>query len=245
MIFQPFIPNNFIKSLDLYDDPPTLYSIMNSIVNFDNPNKVKIKDLAEQCRSTIFDFTYPSDGINFDKEEFERLFLTHYMFRRINYDTVTSFKLHLEVKLNDIMPKYLKMFEGLSNIKFDGTREVHERTMTDSKESTSSGGSTGNTRTNDITTSDNRFSNTPQNNIQDVKDGSYVSEYTYTQNNGNASTESNTESNTESSDKSNLKEDIIITRGDPIEEYNKYLEISSNIFSMIFKECDSLFYGIM
>lgn len=245
MFNNPFLPKDFIKSCDLYDDPPTLYSIMESIVNFDNPNPVKIKDLPELSRSTIFDFNYPSSGENFNKAEFENIFLTHYMFRRINYDTVTSFKLHLMVKLNDIMPKYLKMFEGISKIKFDGTKETHERTMIDSKESTSSGVSNGSTTTNDTTSSDNRFSNTPQNRIQDVKSGEYLTEYTLTQNDSEANTNSTNETSTESNDLSNIKEDIIITRGDPIEEYSKFLETSNNIYSLIFKECDSLFYGIM
>lgn len=242
---QPFLPNNFNKALDLYDDPPTLYSIMQSIVNFENDNPVKIKDLPELSRSTIFDFDYPSTGTSFDKAEFERMFLTHYMFRRINYDTLTSFKLHLNVKLHDIMPKYIKMFDEIGKLNFDGTKEVHERTMVDNKESTSSGTSTGTTSTEDATTSDNRFSNTPQNNINDIKNGEYMSEYTYTQNNSNASTDSETNSTTESSDTSNVKEDIIITRGDNIEEYQKYQELSLNIYSMIYHECDELFYGIM
>ena len=29
------------------------------------------------------------------------------------------------------------------------------------------------------------------------------------------------------------------------EEYKKYLDLINNIYSMIFKECDSLFYGII
>lgn len=234
---QPFLPNKFVKALDIYDEPPTLYAIMNSIVNFGNENKEKIKDLPRLAKSTIFDFNYPSSGVNFNKDEFEDIFLTHYMFRRINYDTLTSFKLHLKVKLNDIMPKYLKMFEGLSKISFDGTKEIHERTENNS----STGTSSGTTTSNDSTTSDNRFSNTPQNSIQDVKDGEFVSEYTFIQNGSNGTTTSGNTSSTEGE----IKEDITITRGDPIEEYSKYLAISDNIYSLIFKECDSLFYGIM
>lgn len=231
-------PNkDFINSLEIYDDPPTLYSILNSIVNFGNDNPVKIKDLPENARSTIFDFNYPSSGDNFNKADFENMFLTHYMFRRINYDTVTSFKLHLMVKLNDIMPKYLKMFKALNEIDFKGTKETHERILSDSKTSSSS----GTTNSTDSTTGDNRYSNTPQNDLTDIQQGRYLSEYTYTQNTGTGSTTSNVSA----TDSGQTTETISITRGDEIEEYTKFLEAQTNIYTMIFKECDSLFYGIL
>ena len=53
---------------------------------------------------------YPSDKV---KSDFELNFLSHYMFRRINYDTYLSFKIHLKNKLNEIMPAYNKMFDML------------------------------------------------------------------------------------------------------------------------------------
>lgn len=235
---NPLFPNkDFINSLEIYDDPPTLYSILNSIVNFGNENPVKIKDLPENARSTIFDFNYPSSGDNFNKADFENMFLTHYMFRRINYDTVTSFKLHLMVKLNDIMPKYLKMFNALSEIDFKGTKEEHSRMTSDSKSTSSS----GTTTSQDATTSDNRYSNTPQNTLSDVQNGTYLTEYTYTQNNGSG----NTSSSVSSTDTGSTTESIVIYRGDEIEEYSKFLEAQTNIYTMIFKECDSLFYGLL
>lgn len=238
MIYNPIFPNrDFYDALDIYDDPPTLYSIMNSIVNYGRDNPVKIKDLPENSRSTIFDFNYPSNGENFNKADFENMFLTHYMFRRINYDTLNSFKLHLMVKLNDIMPKYLKMFKALNEIDFKGTKEIHERVLNDSKTSSSS----GTTNSNDSATSDNRYSNTPQNNLTDVQTGKYLTEYTYTQNTGTGSTTSNVTAN----DSGNTTENITITRGDEIEEYSKFLETQTNIYTMIFKECDSLFYGLL
>ena len=238
MIYNPIFPNrDFYDALDIYDEPPTLYSIMNSIVNFGNDNPVKIKDLPENARSTIFDFNYPSSGDNFNKADFENMFLTHYMFRRINYDTVTSFKLHLMVKLTDIMPKYLKMFNALSEMNFKGTKEEHSRMVSDSKSSSSS----GTTTSQDATTSDNRYSNTPQNNLTDVQNGTYLSEYTYTQNNGSG----NTSSSVSSTDTGSTTESIVIYRGDEIEEYSKFLETQTNIYTMIFKECDSLFYGLL
>lgn len=230
----------FNDALSMCDLPPTLYSIMESIVNYDNPDPVKIKDLSTYAKSKIFDFYYPVSDL-FPKDRFEDLFLKHYMFRRINYDTVTSFKIHLEVKLNDIMPKYYKMLEGFTGVNFDGDVETHIRTQTDSKTSTSN--STINNTSSDTTETENKFSDMPQDLIDDIKDDKYVTEYT--QNKGTSSGNSNSNSSNNTTDNGNLEETITIKRADSIDEYQKYLQVMNNIYSMIFKECDSLFYGLI
>ena len=85
MIYNPFFLIDYFwfpKIPENCDKPPTLYSIMNSIVNFGKEDKEKIKDLAKYSREIIFDFDYPlSEKI--DKEEFECMILNHYMMRRI------------------------------------------------------------------------------------------------------------------------------------------------------------------
>lgn len=226
------------KELSMNNEPPTLYSLMQSIVNFNRePNdQVKIKDLAQYSRETIFDFDYPISD-SFGKEAFEIMFLNHYMFRRINYDTLRSFQLHLMVKLNDIMPKYNKMIEGFNKIAFDGTVEVHTRNLTDNK----AGTSTTSSQATDNSTNDNRYSDTPQGDLEAVQDGTYLTDYTY--NSVNATNNSNSSSSNTSN--TNVSEEITIKKGDSIDEYKKYLDLLNNIYSMIFKECDSLFYGII
>lgn len=98
------------------DLPPTLYTILESIVNYDRTEKVKTNELAKYGRSTIFDFDYIlTDKIT--KEEFECMILNHFLMRRIGYETVTAFKIQLNVKLNEIMTVYNKMFDLIySNI---------------------------------------------------------------------------------------------------------------------------------
>lgn len=234
----------FNEALSQCDLPPTLYSIMESLINYDNPNPVKIKDLSENARTYLFDFDYPISEL-FDKQKFEDLFLKHYMFRRINYDTVTSFKLHLEVKLNDIMPKYNLMLDGFKNINFKGDIETHTREVEDSRTTNTTGTSNVNNTTSDNTDTVNKYSDTPQDLINDIVNESYVSEFTQNTSisNGLSSSNGNTTNNT--NDNGNLKEVITIDRADTIDEYKKYLEVMNNIYSMIFKECDSLFYGMI
>lgn len=234
----------FYKALTIHDEPPTLYSIMESIVNFDREDPIKIRDLANYCRDKIFDFSYPISE-NFDKAKFEELFLKHYMFRRINYDTMTSFKLHLEVKLNDIMPKYNKMLDGFVLLNFDGDVEEHIRTQQTNNSSNSTGSTSGETSSSGTGTLDSRNSDTPQNKLEDIRNGEYVTDYTYNQNTTQDSSTSESSMSSNSSDQGNLNENITIKRADSIDEYIKFLEITNSIYSMIFKECDSLFYGII
>lgn len=130
--------------------------------------------MANEGRSTIFNFTYPlSTKIN--KEDFECMILNHYMMRRIGFETVTAFRLQLNVKLNSIMPLYNKMFDAIDGWSIFNDGEKVSRYGRDDIESESS---TENTLQNaSTTTSDRRYSDTPQNELTNVQDGKYISEY--------------------------------------------------------------------
>ena len=116
---MPPIPNDL-------DRPPTLYSILESIVNYGTDDKTKIKDLAKEGRGTIFNFTYPLSN-KISKEEFETNILNHFIERRIGFETVTMFRIKLNVKLNEIMPKYNKLFDSLDEWDLFKDGEIVER----------------------------------------------------------------------------------------------------------------------
>ena len=216
---EPSYNCEFIRALSFGDEPPMLSDLMESKVNYNNPNPVEVDKLPDAFRTYLFDFSYPLDDQY--KYDFEITFLQHYMFRRIGYETYTSFKLHLIVKLKEIMPKYNKMLEGFSKLDFLGEKEIHIR------QENESGNSTG------TSINDNRYSQLPQNEIQDVKDGAYMTDYTY--NTGNTTGTAERETN----------ENLDITRVDEIEEYKKFLDFANNIYSDIFRECDSLFFSVV
>lgn len=220
MIF-PFL---FPPAMPDYNIPPTIYSLLDAIVNYGKENEVKIKDLARSGREKIFDFDYPlSEKIT--KEDFECMILNHFMMRRIGYETVTAFKLALSVKLNEIMPIYNKMFNSLSgwDLFKDGEVVTEEGRNSLSNESSS----------NNI--SDRRYSDTPQNNLQNVKDGKYITDYNYDTDTGNVNSLSNGE------------DERIITRtpSDKIKIYKEFIENRKSIYTMIFDDLDSLFYGLV
>lgn len=216
-MITPWLPTN-------NDKPPTIYSILNSIVNFNNPNPVKITDLPKNARTTIFDFDYPlSDKV--DKEQFECMILKKFMMRRIGFDTPTAFKIQLEVKLNEIMPYYNILFDAIDNWNLFNDGEITTRTI--------NGSNTLNNTSNNI--SDRRYSSLPQNEISDVQNGNYMTDYNYdTDNVTSNSTGSNTSTETVTSSPS-----------DKIKNYREFMENRNKIMSMIYNDLNDLFYGLI
>jgi len=234
-LMTPMIPN-LAKIYNNCDLPPTIYALLNSYVNFSNENPEKIKDLAKAGRACIFDFDYPlAEG--WDKEDFECMILNHFLMRRIGYETVTAFKIALDVKLNEVMPMYNKLYDSIKNWNLFTDGETINKTTHNMNEYSSDSNSS-NTSSD---TSDQRFSNTPQNQLSDVRDGKYVSEYQYNQNTGSQ----NGTDSTDSTSEDNGTETITRTPHDKIKLYQEFLASRQNIYTMIFKDLDSLFYQIV
>ena len=237
LFFVPFIPV-------MNERPPTLYSLLQSIVNYGKDEQTKIKDLAKAGRTKIFDFDYPlSDKIT--KEDFECMILNHFIMRRIGFDTLTAFKIQLDVKLNEIMPMYNKLIDLLYEENAFG--EITKKTGKDNRvvqnATTNEMDNSSNTSHENI--SDRRGSDTPQNHLENIRDGSYVTEYHYDKDNSkNTDTsKSNGKSNSNTKD-DNIYEETT-SRINLFEVYAKLNEEIKNIYTMIFKDLDCLFYQLV
>lgn len=244
-MFIPMIPTNNMK-------PPTVYAILNSICNFDAETQTKIVDLAKVGRTKIFNFDYPlSEKV--DKEKFECMILNHFLQRRINFQTITGFQIQLNVKLNEIMPLYNKMFDSLDgwNIFEDGEKTTHDSRddRTTNVENTANNSLSSNSNTTSENISDLRYSKMPQNDLQNIKDGKYVTEYNYNQDNATNTDEST--STGSSSGTSNTKDNNILheewnrSPADKIAIYKEFQENLKSIYGMIFKDLECLFYGLV
>lgn len=250
---------------DLNLEPPTIYSFLESIVNYGKDEKTKIKDLAKIGRTEIFDFDYPLSS-KVSREYFESQILNHYLMRRIGFETLTAFKIQLNCKLNEIMPIYNKLFDSIDTLDFFGpeiTTRIGEDYSThesrDSNKTTlnSEDSLNSNTISNGSNTNDIRRSDTPQSNLQDVRDGSYVTNYEYdtgtntnnsdTNSSNSSNSNGTSENNSNSNDNKNYNETV--TRSlTGIDRLNQYKEIQENlisIFKLIYKELDCLFYGLV
>ena len=210
--------------------PPTLYFLLESIVNYGKDDKTKIKDLAREGRARVFNFDYPlTDKIN--KEDFEVNIINHYLTRRIGAETFTLFQINLNAKLNEIMPFYNKMFDSIDGI--DLLNDVTTRTGDDKSNTSNS------LENNSTTTSDKRYSDTPQNNLQNVKDGAYVTEYNFDTNTDNSNSEGSSENNREYS------ETITKSPSNKIDKLKTLQSEVKSIYTLIYKELDDLFYGLL
>lgn len=222
---KPTYPMNTINAdFIMNTNPPTLYAIMNSIANYNSETETKIRNLAKATHNKIFDFDYPLSSA-MSKEDFECQILNHYIMRRINFDTFNAFQIYLENKLNEILPFYNKLFDSLNDFNLFNDGEKITRNLTEN-------GTSSLNSTNDI---ESRMSEYPLGQLSDINDGNYVS----TQNLSNGSSVNNGATN------NNTVETINRSPIDKMDLYQKYLETKSSIMTMIYKDLDILFYGIV
>lgn len=229
-MFYQMIPAN----MGMNRIPPTLYSILNSIVNGEKEeyDYSKIKDLAKLGRTTIFNFDYELSE-NISKEEFETTILNHFLMRRIGFETVTAFRIQLNVKLQEIMPIYNKIFDSFKdwNILNDGEKTIRDLTDNNNVENELEN------KTNDI--SDRRFSDTPEDELENIRDGKYATTYNYD------TGTSNSNSNGKSKSNQILHEEITRSPADKIAILKEMQENIKSVYTMIFKDLDCLFYQLV
>lgn len=237
MFYPPVLPTNNYN-------PPTIYSILESIVNYGKDDKTKIKDLAKVGRSAIFDFDYPLTD-NIKKEDFETMILNRFLMRRIGFETLTAFKIQLNVKLNEIMPVYNKMFDAIENWDILNDGEITEKSGTDDRNIDTRNTLKNSSTTNNSEISDRRNSELPQSQLANVRDGSYVTDYNYDTNSLNSSDSSNSEGFSNSKDNNVYNEVIKRSPADKISIYKEFQENLKSVYTLIFKDLDCLFFQLL
>ena len=167
----------YIENYMPVNKPPTLYAILNSLVNYNQEEKTKIYDLPEKSRDLIFDFNYwtfpkvwNEDTSTYDKSDEEKFIeesiLNHFIERRIGFETVTSFKMHLKNRMNELMPAFIPLFQLVDAeenfLLYDEYKEI-------THEEETSGETSGGTI--------NKYSDTPQGQLSQVSNDSYLTDY--------------------------------------------------------------------
>ena len=238
MIF-PWTMSPILPNYDFFR-PPLLYDLMNSMTNFGAEEQTKIKDLARASSSQIFDFDYPLSN-KVDKEDFETMILNHFIDRRIAFETYTLFHIKLETKMNEIMPYYKKIFDSFDdwNLFTDGGNVT--KNSTDNRSTSRSTSSQSSSTTSG--TSDRRKSDMPQNNLTEIQNGQYLTDYEYDSVSGSDSSSS---SGSESGTDANAYHETTVTDvSNKIEVYERFLENRNKTMTMIFDDLESLFYGLL
>lgn len=249
----PYIPT-------LNEKPPTIFSLLQSIVNYEKAEKTKIKDLAKEGRIVFFDFEYTLNE-NIKKEDFECIILNHFLMRRIGFDTLTAFKIQLNVKINEIMPIYNHLFELIysDNAFGDITKKEGQdnRTINTTKNSESTNKTNSNNTVNSNTetedTTEVANSDTPQNEIDNIYNKNYISQFNQTKSDVNSTdyslSKGETNSNSVEKDVDNTKDDNsykeTISHINLIDVYTKLNSEIKNVYSLIFDDLECLFYQLI
>lgn len=241
-MFDYFITNRFINRPVADMRPPTIYAILNSMANFDNPNPIKIKDLASTQRSKIFNFDYPS---SIPKEELEKMILNKFLMRRIGYETVTAFQIALEVKMNEIMPLYNIIYDSVKSWNLFNDGEVLTREGTDDRNTNNNSNLSNTSESTSKTTQDRRMSELPQDQIDNVKDGSYLTEYNLDTTDTSGNDKSSAVGVNTTIDKNVSKSTEVRTPADKVRLYKEFIECKNNIYTQIFKDLNELFYELV
>lgn len=211
-------------------------------------------EIIDASRTAIFNFNYPIYDET-HRPVLEKKIIKHYYTREIGAETVSLWQLQLNATMNDIMPRYNKLYEfeylslgkDLKNIdvtksstRTDNLRKDSDYTRTDNLTDTN---------THNDTTRD-RFSDTPQGTISNVDNDSYLTEYrnianlgggsdTHTGTQRNAGSDVNTGTQTYSETETGY-------RGGKTyyELLYDYSEKVLNIDLMIIKELSDLFFKL-
>lgn len=246
-MFYPFF--NYLLATPLFvpidNRPPSIYDILNAMANFDKPEneQIKVSQLAEQMRSRVFDFNYPLSK-NVARKTFETMLLNKFLMRRIGFETFTAFKIQLNVKLNEIMPKYNKLFDALENWDIFKDGEVVERNGEDNNKINNTNELTNTATNNTENISDRRNSNTPQNQLQNVRDGSYVTDYNYDTDNVKSNDNSKSQGTSNTNSENKYWENIKRSPSDKIKIFQEMQENINSIYTLIFNDLEDLFYSM-
>ena len=189
----------------------------------------KVDEIIAKAAPIVFNFDWPI----FDEAYrlgLEEKILRHYYTREIGEETVGLWKLRLEDRLNLIMPKYNQLYES-ARLEFNPFYDVdYTRQGTNSGEGTSSGttSSTGN----------NMHSDTPQNGLESVLNGEYLTDADV----------SNAESSSSSQNSNSGEFQESIKGKMPGTSYSRllkeYRQTFLNIDRMVVDELNDLFMGV-
>ena len=208
-----------------------------------------------------FDYEFYSDNVQ-DKETFEKLFISHFYFREIGFETPDRFKMKLQSKLNLIMPYYRQ----LAMTEWDKVRDVekmmtsknltetteHIQSIQGNSETQSNQSSSSNATQNTNSTNESKASNLADGVSQSTLTDGYLTASGKTEQTDNTQTESSgtgSQTLTGNNEQQLTEKTTFTSNGDigiqtPAYAIAEWRKIIININQMIINECDDLFMKI-
>ena len=208
-----------------------------------------------------FDYEFYSDNHQ-DKETFEKLFISHFYFREIGFETPERFKVKLQAKLNLIMPYYRQ----LAMTEWDKVRSVeqmmtsknltetteHTQSIQGNSETQSNQSSSSNATQNATSSNESKASNLADGVSQSSLDEGYLTSSGKTEQTDTTQTESSgtgSQTLTGNNEQQLTEKTTFTSNGDigiqtPAYAITEWRKIIININQMIINECEDLFLKI-
>ena len=143
------------------------------------------------------------------------------------------------------MPMYNKMFDAIENWNILEDGEVTTKTGTDNRNVDTTNNLENNSTNKTNTVSDRRNSELPQNRLEDLRNGSYVTDYNYDTNNSDSTDVSKSSGTSNSKDTNVYNEIVKRSPSDKIAIYKEFQENLKSVYSLIFKDLDCLFFQLL
>ena len=208
-----------------------------------------------------FDYEFYSDNVQ-DKETFEKLFVSHFYFREIGFETPERFKMKLQSKLNLIMPYYrqlaltewdkVRSIEQMMESKNLTETTEHIQSIQGNSETQSNQSSSSNATQNATSTNESKASNLADGVSQSSLDDGYLTAAGKTEQTDNTQTESSgtgSQTLTGNNEQQLTEKTTFTSNGDigiqtPAYAIAEWRKIIININQMIINECEDLFLKI-
>ena len=208
-----------------------------------------------------FDYEFYSDNGQ-DKETFEKLFVSHFYFREIGFETPERFKLKLQSKLNLIMPYYrqlaltewdkVRSIEQMMTSKNLTETTEHMQSIQGNSETQSNQSSSSNATQNTSSSNESKASNLSDGVSQSTLTDAYLTASGKTEQTDNTQTESSgtgSQTLTGNNEQQLTEKTTFTSNGDigiqtPAYAIAEWRKIIININQMIINECEDLFLKI-
>lgn len=210
---------------------------------------LEIRQIVNSNNMKLFDFEYDFFDENL-KSDFEKLFIDYFYFREIGQETLERFKHELRTKLNLINHYYKEYYRTVKQVEIEEFMITKDATDTFTRTYLSEGISEGeinsiNKVTNNGNSMDKAF-DTPRNKLNILDN--VVSSATSSENNVNSNSEDNQKSKGVNNNKI-TETTVLHSKGDLGVTSSGFLiegwrNVITNIYQMIFDECEELFYGL-
>lgn len=203
-------------------------------------------DRCRQAAEKIFDFDYPFWSES-ERKDFESKFLLHFYTWEIGCVPFALWKIHLQNKLYEIMPMYVKMYEGIEKLNPLYDTFTVEKSTTEMQTKANGTTSTQSTSTTEMVGKDDQKTlDYPQANINS---GDYLSGETVTDRTDNSSGETTgtaTQTNNgEQTGKGSITKEGLTGARTAAEMVASYKKEIMSLYSMIFRDCEKLFIGVL